>query len=190
MDRIVPLFEEYSAGRNKHLVIVDVQKEFDKWMPEGFIRKVHEYAKGFPNVYQVWDANRAERPSESFPNEKMSASKHYGYDLRADEVKNHFDKPVQDELASDFSRKKFTDAQDRRKAYATRNGDLLLFVGKSHQFFMAEKELMKLMEYFKSLKDGVTLCGGADGECLADVEALLDHYGIPYELNRDYVYKS
>ena len=190
MDRLIPLFEEYSAGKDGHLVVVDVQKEFEKWMKPGFIQSVHEYARKFPNVYQVWDANRTTRPSEKFENEKQSAPKRYGYDLSEKDIPNHFDDPVQGELKGDFKSRSFKDAQDRRKAYATRNGDLLLFVGKSHQFFMAEKELMKLMEYFKSLKDGVTLCGGADGECLADVEALLDHYGIPYELNRDYVYKS
>lgn len=190
MEKLIPLFEEFSAGKDKHLVIVDVQKEFDKWMKPGFIKSVHDYAAGIPNVYQIWDANRAKRPSEQFPNEKMSAPKRYGYDLKKDDVIHHFDKPVQEELAGDFDNKRFTDAQDRRKAYRTRSGEMLFFVGKSHQFFMAEKELQKLLEYFKTLKDGVTLCGGADGECLADVEAMLDHYEVPYEMNRDYVYKS
>ena len=190
MEKIVPLFEEHSAGRNQHLVIVDVQKEFDKWMRPGFIEDVHKHAEKFPNVYQVWDANRAQRPSETFPNQKMTASKRYGYDLQESDIKNHFDQPVQDELASDFASNKFTDENDRRKAYSTRSGDLMCFVGKSHQFFMAEKELQKLMEYFKTLKDGVTVCGGADGECLADVEAMLDHYGIPYDKDEQYTYSS
>ena len=190
MDKIVPLFEEFSAGRDKHLLIVDVQKEFDRWMRPDFIRDVHDYASTVPNVYQVWDANRTKKPSETFPNQKMLASKHYGYDLKHSDIGNHFDEPVQSELSEDFKNKSFTDAQERRKAYQTRNGELLMFVGKSHQFFMAEKDLQDLMEYFKSLKDGITVCGGADGECLADVEAMLEYYGVPYETNRDYVYKS
>lgn len=190
MDKIVPLFEEFNAGRDKHLVIVDVQKEFEKWMKPGFIQSVHEYAKGVPNVYQIWDANRAQKPSETFPNQKMIAPKHYGYDLQRADILNHFDHPVQDELISDFDSKKFTDAQGLRKAYMTRDGHMLQFVGKSHQFFMAEKELQKLLEYFKTLKDGVTICGGADGECLADIEAMLERYGVPYDKNQEYVYKS
>lgn len=190
MEKIVPLFEEFSAGRDKHLVIVDVQKEFDRWMKPDFIKSVHKYAEQFPNVYQIWDANRAVRPSEKFPNEKMTALKRYGYDLREEDILHHFDNPVQSELKTDFQNKKFEDAQGKRKAYKTRNGELLHFVGKSHQFFMAEQELQKLIEYFKSLKDGVTLCGGADGECLADVEAMLQYYDVPYDLNRDYVYAS
>jgi hypothetical protein len=188
--RYVPLFEEFSAGRDKHLVIVDVQKEFEQWMKPGFIQKVHDYAKNIPNVYQVWDANRAQKPSETFQNQKALVPKRYGYDLRSDDIRNHFDKPVQDQLMSDFESRKFVGEDGRRKAYETRDGNLLTFVGKSHQFFMAERELRGLLEYFKSLKDGVTLCGGADGECLADVEALMDHYGVPYEVNREYVYKS
>lgn len=190
MYKTIPLFEEYSAGRDQHLVIVDVQKEFDKWMKPGFIQSVHDYANTVANTYQIWDANRAERPSEEFPNQKMIAPKHYGYDLKEEDIRNHFDQPVQGELAADYAGKKFTDAQDRRKAYRTRSGDMLMYVGKSHQFFMAEKELQDLFEYFKTLKDGVTLCGGADGECLADVEAMLEHYGVPYEMNKKYVYSS
>ena len=120
----------------------------------------------------------------------MLASKRYGYDLQHEDIVNHFDKPVQDELNNDFAQKKFVDDDQRRKAYSTRNGDLLMFVGKSHKFFMAEKELQKMLEYFKTLKDGITVCGGADGECLADIEAMFDHYQIPYELNQDYIYRS
>ena len=190
MERIVPLFEDYSAGRAKHLVVVDVQKEFEKWMGPDLIRKVHEYAAAVPNVYQIWDANRAERPSETYPNQKMLASKRYGYDLREDDIRHHFDRPVQDELSADFSKGSFTGADGKKKAYRTRNGDLLMFVGEAHKFFMAERELQKMLEYFKSLKDGVTVCGGADGECLADIEALFGHYGVPYSLNKEYVYKS
>lgn len=190
MDRIVPLFEEFSAGRDQHLVVVDVQKEFDKWMKPGFIQKVHDYAKNVPNVYQIWDANRAVKPSETFANQKALVPKRYGYDLKRDDIFNYFDKPVQDQLARDFDSKRFVDEDGKRKTYPTRDGSMLAFVGKSHQFFMAERELMKLLDYFKTLSDGVTLCGGADGECLADVEAMLDYYGIPYDLNRDYVYKA
>ena len=190
MEKIIPLFEEYSAGKNKHLLIVDVQKEFEKWMEPNFISKMHGYAKQFPNVYQIWDANSADAPSEEYPNEKIKAAKHYGYDLQKDDIMHYFDKPIQSELLGDFENDDFKDASHKHKGYRTRNGELLLFVGKGHKFYMAEKEILKLMDYLKSLKDGITLCGGAGSECLADIQALLDYYEIPYDLDDNYVYSA
>jgi hypothetical protein len=190
MGQFVPLFEEYSAGRDQHLVIVDVQKEFDRWMPKDFISDVHKYAGRFPNVYQIWDANRADKPSETFPNQKRLVPKRYGYNLRKNEIPWYFDRSVQSELSSDFEKSNFVDENGKRKAYRTKDGLLMQFVGKSHSFFMAEKELQEMFDYFKTLKDGVTLCGGADGECLADIEAMMEYYDIPYDLDRHYVYRS
>lgn len=184
----MPLYEEYTAGDGNHLVIVDVQKDFSQWMPDGYLQRVHDHAKSVPNVYQVWDANRTDGPSEKFENEKMTVPKRYGYNLRKEDVRNYFTGESQRELESDMDSDKFHCEQGRRKTYRARDGKVLFYVGKSHKFFMAEPELMKMMEYLKQLNSKIIIIGGADNECLADVEACMDHYEIPFERKHDLIY--
>ena len=40
------------------LVIVDVQREFSKWIPKNFVEHLMDYSKKFDLVYQIYDTNK------------------------------------------------------------------------------------------------------------------------------------
>ena len=60
------------------LFIVDVQKEFSKFIPKGYVDKLFKYCNEFKTVYQIWDSNKATSPSYTFPNQVESIEKKYG----------------------------------------------------------------------------------------------------------------
>ena len=63
---------------SKVLVIVDVQKDFDKFIQHDLVDELYEYAKKFKQVYQIWDTNDATKPTYKFPNQVGCYSKRYG----------------------------------------------------------------------------------------------------------------
>lgn len=195
MRSFVAMFEEYNAAHGENgspdcLLIVDVQKEFEKWMRDGFISELREFASSVPHVYQIWDANRTDGPSDAFPNQRGEHPKRYGYNLKREEIRQHFDQPVQNELYSDFENDNFKASNSARKTYVARSGDILFFVGSGHKFFMAEPGLCDFVKKIGKEHKKIMLCGGANSECLADVEAMLDAFGIPYERVERFIYGS
>jgi len=65
-------------NNNSILVVVDVQKEFNKFIPSGYVNALINYAKTFDTVYQIWDTNDDQtKPSYNF-GEVQSVKKKFG----------------------------------------------------------------------------------------------------------------
>jgi len=161
---------------NDILIIVDVQKEFEKFIQNNLVDELFKYCKNFNSVYQIWDSNKANKPSYKFPNEKGVFEKKYGTSFSKDLKKIGY---------------------QLLKSKNPENGDKFEFkdidasivrVENNHGWFFVNS---KLSDLFESLKDkNVILVGGADGECLTDVFESLKSYGVNVNYNHDFIYSA
>jgi len=177
------------------LVVVDLQKEFNRFIPSGMIDGVINYCKKFHTVYQIWDSNDANKPSYTFPNQKSVIIKKFGTKFS-------------DELEK-------TVAQLNKKHPDAKEGDIFEFddvnsyvvkITNEHSWFYVPE---KMAELFKSLKGkNVILVGGAGssdplfysvqegdlskdrGECIKDVYEAMQSFGIKVKYDTRYIYNA
>ena len=117
----------------KVLVIVDVQKEFDKFIQHDLVDELYDYARKFKQVYQIWDTHKTDvAPTYVFPNQVDAVKKKYG--------KNHF---------SDKVRKFIADKTDE-----TFEGNLfklsdkegyIVRVDNNHNWFYVNPEIVRII---------------------------------------------
>ena len=85
------LKENNVVDNKKHdniLIIVDVQLNFNKFIPNGLVEKIDNYAKDFDEVYQIWDSNNnVLAPTYKFKNEKGKYEKKFGKNFLKDRLK-------------------------------------------------------------------------------------------------------
>jgi len=157
------------------LIIVDVQQEFSKFIQSDLVDELMKYATGFGTVYQIWDSNKAEKPTYTFPNQAGCFVKKYG---------------------TTFSKELLNITKDLAQT-PTKEGDRFKFKGvdsyvvrvkNNHGWFYIPEEMSDL---FKTLKGRqVTVVGGADTECLKDVFEALESFGASPTYNRKYIYSA
>ena len=179
---------------NKHLLIVDVQKDFTKFFPPNYLNNINNLCKQMSKVYQIWDSNDANKPDYKFPNQVLSVDKKYGSDLD----KNILTPKSLKELNKDFKDNFFYDSEYNPKIYHTNDGGFYIYIGMGndgpgHQWFLVTP---KLVNFFNTLKKDLNgnilyLAGGAERECLYDVEITLIHgFDIGYQKLDEYTYMA
>ena len=159
------------------LVIVDVQEEFEKFIPSGFVNNLIEYSKKFSTVYQIWDSNDANKPSYKFSNQKGIYIKKFGTKFSDDLVD--------------------TVAKLDQKYPNAKEGDIFEFddvdsyvvrVANKHSWVYITEKLANL---FKTLKGKtVEIVGGAYGECEYDIFIAMKTFGVNVYENKDYIYSA
>lgn len=161
------------------LFIVDLQKEFSEFIPENMVDAVIKYCNNFHSVYQIWDSNKADKPSYTFPNQKAAIIKKYGTKFSDDLEK--------------------TIKQLNEKYPTAKEGDIFEFddvdsyvvrVKNNHLWFYIPEAMANI---FKQLSGkNVILCGGAAGECLEDVYVAMRSkiFNINANYNKDYCYSA
>jgi hypothetical protein len=166
------------------LVIVDVQKQFDKFTPQNFESNINKYCEQFPKddnagkgVYQIWDANKAQNFSYNFPNTLQTIKKNYG---------TNFDNRIK-KIAEDLMRK-YPKCKEGQQFKLKNENTFLVRVNNNHKWFFVNEELYNL--YLKLKGKSVILIGGADDECLEDVEVSMKSFGINPKYNHDYIYNA
>jgi len=159
------------------LVVVDVQKEFSEYIPQGFIEKLTDYCKKFNSVYQIWDSNKADSPSYTFPNEKEEYIKKYGTKFSNQLV------DIVDDL-----KKKFPDAKEGDRFKFKDADSFLVKVRNNHGWFYVNEELLELFKLLKGKK--VIVVGGAENECIQDVYVAMKSFGIVPIYNHEYLYSA
>lgn len=166
------------------LVIVDVQKAFDKFTPQNFEQNIMKYCEEFPKddnmgkgVYQIWDSNKAQNFSYNFPNTLQTIRKNYGtkFDARI--------KQVADSLAA-----KYPQAKEGDKFKLKNSNTYIVRINNNHRWFYVNEELYNL--YLKLKGRTVVVIGGADDECLEDVYVSMKSFGINPIYNHDYIYSA
>ena len=75
------------------------------------------------------------------------------------------------------------------------DGRILIYVGMGgqgpgHEWFFIPKEVVELCKKLQDSTAMIYLAGGANQECLYDVEIALQHFGIDFNKLDDYVYSA
>ena len=189
-------------NKDSTLLIIDVQKSFSEFFTDNFVKQLKDYCKGFDKVYQIYDNHvEGKNPDKeylydedpdspisgdmyTFPNQVDVIEKRYRYDVEIDFFK--------DELTSDLYKK----IREREKNndikvgeyFETKNGTLLVFINNNHNWFECPRKLYDLLESWKGTN--VVLVGGADRECLTDVEVTAKSLGVKVKRNDNYIYSA
>jgi hypothetical protein len=182
----VPLFEQYN---NETLIIVDVQEPFSKWWNnaghETLPNDINDYCKNFHKVYQIWDDHDAKSPSWKFNNEVAVLRKHYGVDQPDGEIQDYSAYFEGDELKNVMDT--INSGVLEPAIFKRKEGNYAILVCGSHKWFLATKELV---ETLLLINDDIILVGGAEGECLKDIEVLLKLIGKTFSVNYEYTYAA
>lgn len=159
------------------LLIVDVQEEFSKFIPEGFVDNLIEYSKSFPTVIQIWDSNDATKPSYNFANQKGIYIKKFGTKFSDNLVK----------IVEDLD-KKYPNAKEGDKFEFEDNGSFVVRIANKHKWFFVTSKLSKL--FTSLIGKNVLVTGGAWSECIQDVYEAMESFGVNVQYNKDYIYSA
>ena len=204
--RYLKTFESHST--KDILIIVDVQKSFHDFFTDNYIKELKKYCKKFSKVYQIWDNHHLGKnvdkdylydrdPEEEdtndlyeFPNQVDLIEKRYNYDVTVD-----FYKPVLDESEYDeIKRKEDVGKLNRGDFFHTNEGTIIVYIGNTHKWHHLPKKLydlfMEITEAQIEDKVSVTIVGGADSECLEDIEVAAKALGVNFKNNDRYIYSA
>jgi len=209
--RYLKTFESHSS--KDILIVVDVQKSFKKFFNEVYLHELKKYCNEFSKVYQIWDNHvdgknvdkdylydedpeiPVHKDLYHFPNQTDLIEKRYNYDVDADFYKKVLTPETYEEV------KTKEDANELKKGdfFPTNEGTLIVYIGNNHRWYHMPKKLHELFTEVaeaQSLNEGlsevkdVILVGGADGECLTDVEIAAEAMGVKLRLNHKYIYSA
>lgn len=204
--RYLKTFESHST--KDILIIVDVQKSFKEFFTDNYIKELKKYCKKFNKVYQIWDNHHLGKnvdkdylydsdPEEEdtndlyeFPNQVDLIEKRYNYDVTVD-----FYKPVLDENEfEEIKRKENNSELSRGDFFHTNEGTIIVYIGNNHRWFHCPKTIydlfMEITEAQVEDRSEVTIVGGADGECILDIEVTAKALGVSFNTNNNYIYSA
>ena len=204
--RYLKTFESHSS--KDILIVVDVQKSFKEFFTDNYVNELKKYCNEFSKVYQIWDNHvdgrnvdkdylYDEDPDEGtnddlyeFTNQIDLIEKRYNYDVDADFYK----KVLTPETYEEVSAKE--DANELKKGdfFPTNEGTIIVFINNRHRWFHCPK---KLYELFIEISDAqvdkekeVTIVGGADSECILDIEVTAKSLGVKFKRDEKYIYSA
>ena len=206
-------FEKWNIKPDDILIIVDVQKSFKKFFTEKYIHELKKYCEKFNRVYQIWDNHHLGKNVDKdylydedpeipvhkdlyhFPNQKDLIEKRYNYDVNAD-----FFKPVLDtDVYEDVKKKEDKNELVKGDSFPTKEGTMIIYIGNNHKWYHLPKKLYDLFiqiteaqsvnENLGEVRD-VILVGGADRECLEDVEEAARVMGVKLKRNEKFIYSA
>jgi hypothetical protein len=166
------------------LVIVDVQKAFDEYIPQNFEKNIMKYCEEFPmddnlgkGVYQIWDSNKAQNQSYNFPNTLRTIRKNYGTKF------DSYIKQITDNLSG-----KYPNSKEGDKFKLKNKNAYIVRIFNNHKWFYVNEDLYNL--YLKLKGKNVIVIGGADRECLSDIYVSMKSFGISPTYNHNYIYSA
>jgi hypothetical protein len=209
--RYLKTFESHNS--KDILIVVDVQKSFKKFFNEVYLHELKKYCNEFSKVYQIWDNHVDGRNVDKdylydedpeipvhkdlyhFPNQTDLIEKRYNYDVDADFYKKVLTSETYEEVKS----KEDADELKKGDFFPTDEGTLIVYIGNNHKWYHMPKKLHELFtevaeaqnmnEGLSEVRD-VILVGGADGECLTDIEIAAEAMGVRLKLNHKYIYSA
>lgn len=207
--RYLKTFESHNT--KDILIIVDVQKSFKKFFNDLYLNKLKKYCNKFNRVYQIWDNHHLGQNVDKdylydedpeipvhedlyhFPNQKDLIEKRYNYDVNADFYKKVLDNDVYEEV----KKKEENNELKQGDHFLTNEGTIIVFVGNNHRWYHMPKKLHDLFVEITEAQNedlsevrNVFIVGGADGECLDDVEVAAEIMGVRIKRNPKYIYSA
>lgn len=205
--RYIKTFENHNKN-NDILIIVDVQKSFKKFFTEMYIHELKKYCKNFSRVYQIWDNHVDGRNVDKdylydenpdipvhddlyhYPNQTDLIEKRYNYDVDADFYKKVLDEDTYKEVSD-------LESSNRLKVgdfFKTKEDTIIVFINNRHRWFHCPKKLYDLFIDISNAQidkeKSVTIVGGADSECILDVEVTARSLGVNFKRNEGYIYSA
>lgn len=186
--------ENKSLEENDNILfVVDVQSEFEKFIPKNFVSKLNKYCKEFKQVYQIWDSNKSKKPTYEFPNQVKAIEKQFGVKKYYKKLEGGFEEWAHqifdEETATKILRmlKKKT-IKEGEKFKLKDKDEYLVYIENEHNWFYVNSDLYRT---FKKLKNkSIVIVGGADNECLEDIYIASKAFGIYPIYNHEYVYSA
>jgi hypothetical protein len=184
------------------LLIIDVQKSFSEFFTKNYVKALKKYCNNFDKVYQIYDNhvegknpdkdylyhNNPKSPVNgdiyTFPNQVDIIEKRYRYDVEID----FFKKELSNEQYKLIKKREENDEIEIGEYFETKKGTLLVFIKNNHNWFECPKKLFNLLKSWKNVE--VVLVGGADSECLTDVEVTAKSLGVKVKRNDNYIYSA
>jgi len=204
--RYLKTFESHSS--KDILIVVDVQKSFSEFFTDKYVDELKKYCNRFDRVYQIWDNHHLgknvdkdylydEDPVEhidddlyEFANQIDLIEKRYQYDVDADFYKRVLDNDVY----KDVSSKEENNELIKGDFFPTKEGTIIVFINNNHRWFHLPK---KLYDIFVEITEAqteenilVTIVGGADGECITDIEVAAKSLGVKFKRDEKYIYSA
>jgi len=204
--RYLKTFESHK--NDNILIIVDVQKSFRSFFTEMYLHELKKYSKNFGRVYQIWDNHHLGKNVDKdylydetpkipihddlyhFPNQTDLIEKRYNYDVDADFYKKVLDEDTYKEVSDKEDKKELK----RGDFFNTKEGTIIVYIGNRHRWFHCPK---KLYDIFIDITEAqiddqveVTIVGGADSECILDVEITAKSLGVRFNRNEKYIYSA
>lgn len=196
--RFIQLFEQYGDST---LIIVDVQKDFDKYFTNNYVESLKKYASNYKNVYQIWDNHvDGKNPDKDFlydkepdvptvnndlykfPNVREIIEKRYTHNVDVDFFKKILDEEVYNNIKTKENQLK------KGQFFPTTEGTIIVFIGNNHQWFHLPK---KLYDIFKDLNGKeVVIVGGSDKECLEDIVIAGSAMGVKMKRDHRYIWSA
>lgn len=198
--RWIRTFENYSGI--KDLIIVDVQKSFNKYFTEMYINQLTKYCNNFENVYQIFDNHHEGKNVDkdylydknpeipisdefyNFPNIKERIEKRYNYNVDADFYKKILDKDIYNRISQLEDKKGFK----KGDMFSTKEGTVIVYIGNNHVWFHVPKKLYDILQSLKGKT--VEIVGGSDSECLEDIIITAEKLGVNIKRNYKYIYSA
>jgi len=204
--RYLKTFESHSS--KDILIVVDVQKSFKEFFTDNYVNELKKYCNEFSKVYQIWDNHHLgknvdkdylydEDPDEGpdddlyeFINQIDLIEKRYQYDVDADFYKRVLD----DDVYKDVKSKEENNELIKGDFFPTKEGTIIVFINNNHRWFHLPK---KLYDIFVEIKEAqieekvlATIVGGADGECITDIEVAAKSLGVKLKRDEKYIYSA
>lgn len=182
------LFEKKQKNAGTDLVIVDVQKSFEKFFGLKYLDELEEYCEEFQRVFQIYDVHDADEPDFLFSNQVKTLQKKYGGKLELANVEQYFPQSMWDDV-----KYKLDNIPDEGDIFDTLYGDMWVYIGRGrhnrgHEWFLCSKELKMLFNNFKTQNRTIILVGGAKDECLTDIYVTMKSLGVNVTYDEKYVY--
>lgn len=186
--------ENKSLEKNDNILfVVDVQSEFEKFIPKNFVSKLNKYCKEFKHVYQIWDSNKSKKPTYKFPNQVAKIQKQFGVKKYYKNLKGGIEEWFNTIFDEESAKKiivaiKTKEIKEGDKFKLKDKNEYLVYIDNEHNWFYVNSDLYNT---FKKLKSkSVVIVGGAGDECIRDVYISLKSFGIYPIYNHEYIYDA
>lgn len=174
---------EKKRNMSNDLLIVDVQPDFKRFFNDKFLMELKKYCHEFGRVFQIWD-NTNGNDIYRWPYESVTLEKTYGGELVEDDIDYYLSPEIAIEAKATW------DDKEPGWHKETKNGDAWMFIGGSHKWFYINKDMLTWVKRMAGTDRMLTLVGGADNECLYDIEVMLTTFGVKFKKDSLYVYSA
>lgn len=182
-------FKQYIIESKKYtqdLIIVDVQKEFDKYFNNNYLNELNKYTNNFTRVFQIIDTIDTDKNSYIFNNQTKVYHKEYGGELSEDMVEDYF---LPNEVEDIKERLLNVNTGD---LFKTMYNEYFVYIGGQymggHEWFYCSNELAEFFNKLYTDKRQIILVGGAENECLYSIYIIMKAFNIDVEINKEFTY--